>query len=231
MKNQFKSLGELTYEEKKKYWQSSLSGSVIKRVMEEPITLLQERWGFLKPIPPGEDPNVSKHSNDWVKAVMKRGTYFEDSIIRMGVDDKLIPETKIDKRTFQSTINKRFTANIDGLIGEDINNVINIVEVKYSTTKNLNTLIQRYIYQMLFYMYFFNVEEGCYFLVYQESIEKVTFNFKGRTFLLDKGFPRLLVEHIKRDKKEEKEMLKRLDIWLEALATFNTSLITWGDGK
>ncbi len=231
MINKFKSLGELTYEEKKVYWKSSLSGSVVKRVITEPLTLLKERWGFLKPVEPGFDPTSSKHSNEWVQAIMKRGTYFEDSIIRMGVDDKLIPETKIDKRTFQSTINDRFTANIDGLIGEDINNVKNIVEVKYTTTKDKTDLIQRYIYQMMFYMWFFNVKEGCYFLFYQETIEPVWFNKEGNKFCVDKGFPRLISEHVKRDDFEEKEMLKKIDAWLEALSTFNTSLITWGDGK
>ncbi len=227
MKNEFKSLGELKYEEKKKYWNSTISGSIAKRVMEEPITLLRERWGLIEPVVPGEDPSVPDHTNEWTKAVMKRGTYFEDTIIRMGVDDERIPETKIDKRTFRSTINKNFTANIDGLVGKDINNIDDIVEVKYSTTQNINALIQRYIYQMIFYMWFFDVKGGCYFLVYQETIEYVEFFFNGKRFRLPKGFPRLQLRHVKRDLEEEKEMLDKLDIWFKALETYDTSLITW----
>ncbi len=229
--NKFKALGELTYEEKKKYWETTLSGSVIKRVITEPILLLRERWGIQDKVEIGNDPKNTQHTNDWIKAIMKRGTYFENNIIEMAIDDKVIPKAEIDKRTFQSLINKRFTANIDGFIGKDIDNIDSIVEVKYSTTKDLNTLIQRYIYQMLFYMWFFNVKNGCYFLVYQEIIEEVWFNFGGSRWKMPKGFPRLKVEFVERDKKEEKEMLEKLDIWFKALQTFDESLITWGDYK
>ncbi len=225
---------ELTRKEKEVFWAGHfVSGSMIKRIMEEPVTLLQEKWGLIPKTIPGENPDVRQHTNDWTKAVMIRGTYFEDGIINMA-NDKIdgidLDNIKIDKRTFQGE-NTVYTANIDGFTGKDIDNIDDIVEVKYSSTTNLNTLLQRYVYQIMFYMWFFNVKKGAHFLVYQEKIESIEFCMNGKRFPANKCFPRLITKYIPRDKGDEAIMLAKIDVWVAALKTMNIELITWGDGK
>lgn len=233
MKNKFKPVGpkELTRKEREVFWNGHfVSGSMIKRIMHEPIQLWKEKHKLTPATIPGEDPNVRPHTNEWTKAVMQRGTYFEDGIVNMANDTLDIPHINIDKRTFQGE-NNVYTANIDGYIGRDINDIDDIVEVKYTSTTKLNNLLQRYIYQIMFYMWFFNVKKGTQFLIYQETIEQVEFNFDGKRFPVQKVFPRLLSKYIERDKASEKEMLEKIEIWIDALKTWDITKITWGDAE
>ncbi len=221
---EIKSLGILTYEQKKEYWKSHISGSQIKRIIDEPIAFLNEKWGLTPEIIPGEDPNATESFNSYVKMRINEGRALEDVIIKICQGKyENIPEMKILKDTF-IVEGKRYSANIDGYIGKDRDNIESIVEVKDSTVNDYNKIIERYIYQIMFYMWFFNAK-SCWFLVRQTTNKWIT----TKTFKFQKPYTEYLTEKIERDPIEESKMLDKIDTWIKAYETKNVNLITWGD--
>ncbi len=230
MHKKITTLGLLSLEDKKKYWKSHISGSQVRRIISEPITFLKEKWGLIKTFDPGKDPEQTESFNNYVKMRIKEGRYLEDTIINIcQKEHKYLPPIKILKDTFIMEGGK-YSANIDGFIGESFENIESIVEVKDSTVKNFNDIIDRYIYQMMFYMWFFN-SKSCYFLVRQTTNKWITGGKGDGTFKFQKPYTDYVVELIKRDKEEEEKMLTLIDIWFKALENLDESLIYWGEGK
>lgn len=125
---------------------------------------------------------------------IQSGDKFEQGIIELAKDydvfEKLgYDDFKIDKNPYYSEEDDRLVANIDGYLGKDINHIDYILEVKNTdqsiTSKrpgkgvidtytnqikvlqdvDIDTMLRRYISQMIFYNYFFNVKKGSVFLL------------------------------------------------------------------
>ncbi len=195
----FKPIGNLSQSDKNLYWHACISGSQIGRVINEPKRLLYEKWGLIQKsipgqhqfeLPPGSPEKVPENlekffpktllehmniTNEWTRNLLLRGKYYEDPIIKMGVKLKLIPPANVDKRSFQNIEQPRFTANIDGFVGKDINNIDELIEVKFTTSADLKEVQRRYIWQIRFYLWFFNVKKGCNFLVEHITNKRLIF--------------------------------------------------------
>lgn len=155
MTHNYRSLGMLTDEQKQYIWKNQISGSQIKRIVTEPDIVWQEKKGIIEPFNPGINPIV--------KEKMDMGNFMEDNIIELG-RRKYGYDIKIDKHTFQSNEYPLRTANIDGYIGEDIHNIDYIIECKNTSVENIAELVERYKYQLQYYISFFGAKKGGIFL-------------------------------------------------------------------
>ena len=155
--NKFKCLGTLTLEQKKPIWKNKISGSQIWAIINTPLKIFNDK----KDVEHIFDPN----SNEIIRERMEAGNYQEKFILQEAIyRGKLPKDTKVDKNTYQSTIYDLRTANIDAYIGKDINNVEWIVEIKNTTEENIKALLERYVPQLLYYVWFFNAKKGGIFI-------------------------------------------------------------------
>lgn len=249
MKHTFKTLGMLSDEQKKDIWKNKISGSQIKRIVTEPDIVWQEKKGVIEPFNPGINPIIADK--------MWMGNFQEDNIIKMAMV-KYGLDIKIDKDTFQSDDYPLRTANIDGYIGTDINNIDYIIECKNTTTENVAELVERYKYQLKYYTSFFNAKKGGIFLFLvngwqlikyelpaniqdMEEIENILLDFE-EAMLMD-----MMPEPIEEEKVEvesigeehqltEKiklllEAKDQISIWSETEQRLKEEILLYKDGK
>lgn len=162
-KNMFHTLGQLTHEQKQNIWTNKMSGSQVKRVFNDAYNLWMEKTGQAEAI------DLSKTG---AKEALEMGNIMEDVILNRAIEVHGW-DIKVDKDTFESNVNPWFTANIDGYIGADINNVETIIEIKNTTCDDPNELLNRYYLQVAYYMWFFNAKDAK--LVYLVNGQKLKF--------------------------------------------------------
>ena len=180
--NKFKTLGEIPYEDKKDIWANKMSGSQVKRVFTDLENLYKEKVGEKEPVNLNNIPGLAER--------LEMGNFMEPVIIKRAMEVHGL-DIKIDKSTFESTNDEWFTANIDGYIGKDINNVEEIIEVKNTTVEDNAKLLDSYKYQIAYYMWFFNAK-------------------RAKLIALRNGFE-LVVINVDRNETFEKQMLEKLE--------------------
>lgn len=185
--NNFKTLGETTLEQKQDIWTNRMSGSQVKRVFSDALNLYKEKIGEKEPI------DLSKTK---VAERLEMGNIMEPIIVERAKDIFGL-DIKVDKDTFESTDDEWFTANIDGYIGTDINNISEIIEIKNTTETNNEKLVSRYRLQIAYYMWFFNA--------------------KSAKLIALKNGHELEAIHIARDEEFELEMLNKLHNFKDAI--------------
>lgn len=158
--NKFKSLGDISLEDKKVIWRDQLSGSQIKDLITNPLELYGVKKGHIEKPDLNSIPGLANR--------LAMGNYMEPIIIKAYEEFHNL-EVKTTKETFQSESDEFLTANIDGYIGEDINNIDYIVEVKNTKVQNVDELIARYLPQLDYYMMFFNVNIGGKFFFFTDG--------------------------------------------------------------
>lgn len=156
--NKMKSLGILTQEQKEDIWKNKMSGSQVKRIFSDAKNLWLEKTG---------EKEIVDLSKTKAQKFLQAGTYMEEHIIEMAklsFDD--LKDIKVTKETFASEEDDYFTANIDGYIGNDINNVDYIIEIKNTTCTSDTELLERYEKQIRYYSAMFNAEYGAYLVAF-----------------------------------------------------------------
>ena len=235
----------LTQEQKEYHWKHKISGSMVKRILEEPRTVLAERLGWQEREAPGDrlDPKFEFWLEDECRKdsdcnpplapeprVKYMQTYYKEMIndkLEWGnlLEDKIIEganllkgyNIKIDKTTFQSIVDPIYTANIDGFEGgETIEEADTIIEVKNIGGFAKKEAIERRAYEQ----YWPQLQYYMWFFNKQ----------KGKYLFLFRGFQLKTVE-IARDENFLEDMFNKIHIWQQALEQQNPDLITWGDGQ
>lgn len=157
MKNKMRSLGILSQEEKEQIWGNRMSGSQAARVVNDEINIFDEFMGTKEPI------DLSKVEK--IQERLEMGNFMEPVIIQRAKEKlEQFKDIKITKETYELEDDDFFTANIDGYIGEDINNVDAIIEIKNTTVEDMSVLIDRYKHQIRYYSKLFDAKDGAYLI-------------------------------------------------------------------
>lgn len=198
-------LGTLDYSQKCDLWTTTISGSKVKKLYND-----YETWELWRQF---------KGLKEWdiLSAEAERKTNFGkivESVIIQHARDlgklKLIKtkDIKTDKRTFK--FNEYETGNIDGYIGESIDNIDYIVEVKWSQLDK-SSIVSWYKSQCMYYANRFNAKYGT-ILIYMD---------------INSNIEVLLFE---RNKKYEDDMDFRIKKFIRALETNEEPKAFWLDG-
>ncbi len=137
---------ELTETEKQKYWQTTISGSQLRRLLDSPVTLYEEKVFGKK-----------MFFSDHILAAMAFGTEMESKIVEHLPKD-LPYKIKVDKRTFipDQEENQRLSCNIDGfLIDKESEETIGIFEAKCLKSGLIEQVKKDYYPQIQYYLWFF----------------------------------------------------------------------------
>lgn len=227
---------ELSIEEKEKLWKRNISGSMVKNVLKQPKTTFLIKMGYLKDIKVGQSPLERIIPGFNKKSIEKTfwGNQLEEQVL-IGVNKMFYQnlggkEIQFDKRTFRSNWKERITANIDGFIvkertvstfkknAPDIENIDMIIEnknmeAKGNTEQDYNNLLDvamnRYEYQIRFYMWFFNAKRGLLnVLINGWKIKQVIFI---------------------RNKQKEDNIVDKVSTFLNIIDFYETNLATGSD--
>ena len=162
MYNKFKTMGEITQEQREYIWDKMISGSQFKELIEDPIRVYEEKIG--KRVKKGFFDGMSPQQEQFVQEALDRGHTREPAILARATQKwDTISDIMEDKSTFQSTLYPMLTANVDGVnFGFS-----KLIEIKSSGTKELKDPVkgmkflvsERYVYQILYYMAFMNADE------------------------------------------------------------------------
>lgn len=151
-------LGILTLEEKKELWQKNLSGHQIKSLYND--FDFYQLWRVKK----GEIQNPELDPKSRLKADF--GILAEDIILKHIKKNQplsfKIEDIKVDKNTYR--FNDFEIGNIDGYLGDNINDIDWIIEIKMSNMSK-SEIESWYKSQCMFYASRFNAKYGC-ILVY-----------------------------------------------------------------
>lgn len=161
--NKMKSLGILTQEQKEDIWKNKMSGSQVKRIFSDAKNLWLEKTG---------EKEIVDLSKTKAQKFLQAGTYMEEHIVEMAklsFDD--LKDIKVTKETFVEEGDGYYTANIDGYIGNDINNVDYIIEIKNTTCTSDTELLERYETQIRYYSSLFGAEKGAYLIAFVNGNE------------------------------------------------------------
>lgn len=161
--NKMKSLGILNQEQKQEIWREKMSGSQVKRIFSDAKNLFLEKTG---------EKEIVDLSKTRAQKYLQAGTYMEGHILEMtklSFDD--LKDIKVTKETYEYADDTYLTANIDGFIGEDINNVDYIIEIKNTTCTSDTELLERYEKQIRYYSNLFDAKEGAYLIAFVNGNE------------------------------------------------------------
>ncbi len=145
-----KNLGVLTLEQKQEIWKNKMSGSQVKKTLQNP----QEQYL----IKTGQKEMIDL-SKTRAKRWLDMGNYMEPVIIEMA-KGSLELDIKTDKSTFEKVEDDFFTANIDGYIGESPEAIETIIEIKNLSKGDVNEMLSNYLNQIDYYMWFFGAKNA-----------------------------------------------------------------------
>lgn len=152
-----KSLGVLSKEQKQEIWKNKMSGSQVKRVKSDTRNLFLEKTGQKEIKDLGAIAKVAHY--------LDAGNYMEPVIIDMvrNLRDDL-KDIKTTKETFVDANDDWYTANIDGYIGEDINNIDYIIEIKNTTEESNEGILAKYEGQVRYYSKIMDAKKGAFLI-------------------------------------------------------------------
>ena len=185
-----KSLGKLDEMGKKVIWSTCISGSQIRKLFYNFKELYFEKTTI----------TADKILSEKATEKMEMGKIME-GVIRERAKEKFHLDIQYTPDTYALKANPFFTANIDGYIKNE-NDELEIIEIKNTEEMDIEKVYEYYKYQIQYYMWFFNA-------------------VKGRLIILSNGW-KLQMKEVERDEALEFQIVERCNALCSMIKDQNT---------